>query len=139
MSIKNFFAETILKPLPTSSKIEIIPGPYDANDFDSLASLKEFTSEHGYDGGVKLLKALLANFAKFCEEKHIALKNPSIGFSLSYSSNIPKQTGMSGSSAIIISCMNCLLDRYDVRDNIAKEERAFLVCKLRMTLASRLD
>ena len=130
VSIKNFFAETILKPLPTSSKIEIIPGPYDANDFDSLASLKEFTSEHGYDGGVKLLKALLANFAKFCEEKHIALKNPSIGFSLSYSSNIPKQTGMSGSSAIIISCMNCLLDRYDVRDKISKEERAFLALQV---------
>ena len=30
---------------------------------------------------------------------------------------------MSGSSAIIISCMNCLLDRYDVRDKISKEER----------------
>ena len=79
---------------------------------------------------MKLLKALLANFAKFCEEKHIALKNPSIGFSLSYSSNIPKQTGMSGSSAIIISCMNCLLDRYDVRDKISKEERAFLALQV---------
>jgi molybdenum cofactor synthesis domain-containing protein len=129
VSIKNFYAETTLKPLSTS-EIKIVPGPYDTNDFKSLSSLKAFTSEHGYDGGAKLLKALLANFAKFCEEKKIALKNPSVGFSLSYSSNIPKQTGMSGSSAIIISCMNCLLDRYDVRDKISKEERAFLALQV---------
>lgn len=130
VSIKNFYAETVLKPLPTSSEIKIVPGPYDANDFESISALKKFTSEHGYDGGAKLIKALLANFAKFCEEKQIALKNPSVGFSLSYSSNIPKQTGMSGSSAIIISCMNCLLDRYDVRDKISKEERAFLALQV---------
>ena len=37
---------------------------------------------------------------------------------------------MSGSSAIIISCMNCLLDRYDVRDKISKEERAFLALQV---------
>jgi len=130
VSIKNFYAETVLKPLPTSSEVKIVPGPYDTNDFESLSALKKFTSEHGYDGGAKLLKALLANFAKFCEEKQIALKNPSVGFSLSYFSNIPKQTGMSGSSAIIISCMNCLLDRYDVRDKISKEERAFLALQV---------
>lgn len=78
----------------------------------------------------KLLKSLLANFAKFCEDKNIELKNPNAGFSLSYSSNIPKQTGMSGSSAIIISALNCLLDRYDVRGKISKEERAFLALQV---------
>ena len=130
VSIKNFFAETILTPFSSSSEIKIIPGEYDTNDYNSLSQLKKFTSEHGYEGGAKLLKSLLANFAKFCEDKNIELKNPNAGFSLSYSSNIPKQTGMSGSSAIIISALNCLLDRYDVRGKISKEERAFLALQV---------
>ncbi|KAJ8544973.1 hypothetical protein K7X08_017556 [Anisodus acutangulus] len=48
-------------------------------------------------------------------------------FTLSYDTNIPIQTGLSGSSAIVTAALNCLLDFYKVRHLIKVEVRSNLV------------
>ena len=37
-------------------------------------------------------------------------------FTLTYETSIPRQAGLSGSSAIVCAALNCLLDFYDVAD-----------------------
>ncbi|KAL4586230.1 hypothetical protein LXL04_010865 [Taraxacum kok-saghyz] len=48
-------------------------------------------------------------------------------FSLSYETNIPRQTGLSGSSAIVCAAFSCLVDFYKVRDKIGVEIRPQLI------------
>ena len=125
VSIKNFYAEVLLTPnqQPFSSRISFEPGPYDTNVFGSLDSLAEDTATHGYYGGVRLLRALCYKFHAYCAERHIAL-HPR-GFNLAYHSNIPKQTGLSGSSSILVAGLKCLTQHYGV--DIPLEEQPSLV------------
>ncbi|KAI3939275.1 hypothetical protein MKX01_002143 [Papaver californicum] len=48
-------------------------------------------------------------------------------FTLSYDTNIPRQTGLSGSSAIVCAALNCFLDFYNVRHLIKVEVRPNLI------------
>ena len=49
-----------------------------------------------------------------CEKRELQL--PEKHFELSYETNIPRQAGLSGSSAIACAALNCLLMHYDVAD-----------------------
>uniref|UniRef100_A0A7N0TR47 glucuronokinase n=1 Tax=Kalanchoe fedtschenkoi TaxID=63787 RepID=A0A7N0TR47_KALFE len=79
----------------------------------------------GYYGGVRLLMSACNVFLKHCRENGIQLRMAN--FKLSYETNIPRQTGLSGSSAIVCAALNCLLDFYDVRHLIRVEVRPSLV------------
>ena len=54
-------------------------------------------------GGVRLLQALCVKFHAFCSHKGVALAAQP--FTLKYDTNIPKQAGLSGSSAIICAAL----------------------------------
>ncbi len=49
------------------------------------------------------------------------------GFSLAYSSCIPRQSGLSGSSAIACAALNCLLEHYGVQQLVPVSDRPGLV------------
>ncbi|OAE25094.1 hypothetical protein AXG93_3217s1100 [Marchantia polymorpha subsp. ruderalis] len=70
----------------------------------------------GYYGGVRLLMAACKVF--FDVFKHaVDGKGNSLhdrGFTLSYDTNIPRQTGLSGSSAIVWAALKCLLEYFDI-------------------------
>ena len=125
VSIKNFFAEVHLTPnqQPFSSRVSFEPGPFDTNMFASLEALAENTSTHGYYGGVRLLRALCYKFHGYCAARGVPLHER--GFNLAYHSNIPKQTGLSGSSSILVAGLRCLMQHYDV--DIPLEEQPSLV------------
>ena len=59
-------------------------------------------------------QAICKRFAEYCLEKGISL--PQKGFAVQYEINIPRQAGLSGSSAIACATLNCLLQHYDVAD-----------------------
>ena len=82
------------------------------SNFDCLKSLATRTKAHGYYGGVRLLRALCYKFHEHCDANGLTLHGR--GFTLDYKTNIPKQTGMSGSSALIVAALNCLTTHYDV-------------------------
>lgn len=123
LNIENFWASVRLEP---SSDLCIVPHPtHDLVKFTSLSHLVNRLDNEGYYGGVRLLMATCKVFTNFCKENGIHLHNNN--FSLSYETNIPRQTGLSGSSAIVCAAFSCLLDFYNVRDKIAVEIRPQLI------------
>ena len=66
-TISNFFAEASLRRTPSSKRVTFAPGPYDGNAFDSFDALSTHVSQHGVDGGVRLLKSLCCNLMRYCE------------------------------------------------------------------------
>ncbi|KAK9052393.1 hypothetical protein SSX86_029022 [Deinandra increscens subsp. villosa] len=123
LNIENFWASVRLEP---SSDLLIRPHPtHDLVKFASLDHLVNRLKNEGYYGGVRLLMATCKVFTNYCKEQGIHLHNNN--FSLSYDTNIPRQTGLSGSSAIVCATFSCLLDFYKVRDKIAVEIRPQLI------------
>ncbi|XP_044465886.1 glucuronokinase 1-like [Mangifera indica] len=79
----------------------------------------------GYYGGVRLLMAICKVFHGYCKDNNIYLHDGN--FTLSYDTNIPRQTGLSGSSAIVCAALSCLLDFYKVRHLVKVEIRPNLI------------
>lgn len=122
-SLANFWASVLLEP---SKDLVIRPHrKHDLVSFDSLHHLASRLQNEGYYGGVRLLMAICNVFYRFCSEKNIALKEGN--FTLSYETNIPRQTGLSGSSAIVCAALNCLLDFYKVGHLVKVQIRPDLI------------
>ncbi|KAL1318943.1 hypothetical protein HN51_071219 [Arachis hypogaea] len=123
LSLANFSATVTLHP---SNDLLIQPHPiHDFVRFTSLPQLVNRLNNEGYYGGVRLLMAICKVFHNYCKENSISLAEKN--FTLSYDTDIPRQTGLSGSSAIVCAALNCLLDFYDVRHLIKVEVRPGLV------------
>ncbi len=96
-SLANFWAEVTLRP---SLKLTFEMSPvHDLQEFEGLAQFKSHVDGCSYYGGVRLLQATVKVVYDWCLEKMIELPKDR-NFTLSYTSNIPRQTGLSGSSAI---------------------------------------
>jgi glucuronokinase len=107
--LRNFTAEVALYESP---ELEILPNVRDHSCFNSIAALAEDVRQHGYYGGLRLLKATIKRFYNFCQEQNITLHQRN--FTIRYHSNIPTQVGLAGSSAIITACLRALMQFYDV-------------------------
>ncbi|KAK9052386.1 hypothetical protein SSX86_029015 [Deinandra increscens subsp. villosa] len=123
LTVENFWACVRLEP---SSDLLILPHPtHDLVQFTSLSHLVKRLENEGYYGGVRLLMATCKVFTSYCKEQGIHLHSKN--FSLSYDTNIPRQTGLSGSSAIACAAFSCLLDFYNVREKIDVKIRPQLI------------
>ena len=109
VTVRNFGASVTLYQSP---ELHIEPQVQDTNVFKSLHHLRDSVSMLGYHGGVPLLKAAIKKFAEYCENQRIKLPNQN--FSIRYSTSIPRQVGLSGSSAIIVATFRALMQFYDV-------------------------
>ncbi|KAK8450266.1 hypothetical protein SEVIR_7G340545v4 [Setaria viridis] len=122
-AIADFSATVRLRP---SAELLIQPHPHhDLVAFPSLPHLVNRLQSEGYYGGVRLLMAICKVFYNHCIQNNISLKAEN--FTLSYDTNIPRQAGLSGSSAIVCAALSCLLDFYDVRHLIKVELRPNLI------------
>jgi glucuronokinase len=118
--VRNFAAQVTLYETP---ELEILPNTRDHSSFPSIAALAEDVRQHGYYGGIRLLKATVKRFFAYCQEKGIALHDRN--FTIRYRSNIPTQVGLAGSSAIITAGLRALMQFYEV--TIPKPIQANLV------------
>ncbi|MBD3414499.1 MAG: GHMP kinase [Candidatus Aminicenantes bacterium] len=109
VSVKNFHAEVRLHE---SQELVIKDSPRDRPVYSSLSHMLEDIHSFGYYGGIRLIKAAINKFHQYCRENGIQLEN--INFSLNYHSDIPRQLGLGGSSAIITAALRALMDFYDV-------------------------
>ncbi|MGF7217170.1 glucuronokinase [Spirosoma lacussanchae] len=109
ISVRNFGASVTLYPSP---ELTIEPQLQDTNVFRSLHHLRDAVGTLGYHGGVPLLKAAIKKFAEYCENEGIRL--PNHNFSIRYNTSIPRQVGLSGSSAIIVATFRALMQFYNV-------------------------
>lgn len=109
-TFSNFHAEVILYQTP---ELEILPNARDHSRFMNIHDLHRDVRRHGYYGGIRLLKAAVKRFYDYCHDSHIQLDDRN--FTIRYSTNIPAQVGLAGSSAIITACMRALMSFYQVR------------------------
>jgi glucuronokinase len=109
LSVSNFWSEVVLYEWPT---IEIILARHDRAKFRSVQDLAQDVAQHGYYGGIRLIKATIKRFVEFCNTQQIELHERN--FSIRYDSNIPRQVGLAGSSSIIIATLKCLMEFYSV-------------------------
>lgn len=107
--IRNFCAQVTLRE---SETLSIEPNQRDHSNFSSIEDLARDVRQHGYYGGLRLLKASVKRFFEYCRRERIELHGRN--FTLSYQSDIPTQVGMAGSSAIITACWRSLMQFYAV-------------------------
>jgi glucuronokinase len=107
--VRNFWAEVVLYEWDS---IEIVLAENDRARFNSVQDLTRDVKLHGYYGGIRLIKATIKYFVEYCQARDIPLHTQN--FSIRYETNIPRQVGLGGSSAIIVATMRCLMDFYRV-------------------------
>ena len=106
--VRNFRAEVVLYEW---EDVEIVLTQEDRSRFRSLKELVRDVDLHGYYGGIRLVKATIKKFVEYCRGRH-ALHDRN--FSIRYETNIPRQVGLAGSSAIIVATMRALMEFYQV-------------------------
>ena len=104
-----------------SDKLSLQGHPqYDPFDFTNLAELADIYGQLGYYGGLRLMQAACKRFYEVCVARGITPKGPN--FTARYDTDIPRQVGLSGSSAIVIAMLRSLLRWYGVEQAFTREE-----------------
>lgn len=109
VAVRNF-SSTV--SLTGSSELRLEPREYDLDVFVGIDAMVESVNREGYYGGARLVKAAIKKFSDYCSDKGIDLGNRN--FTARYSSTIPRQVGLAGSSAIVTAVMRALMDFYGV-------------------------
>ncbi len=112
--VKNYSARVVLYEWP---ELEIILTRQDRCIFDRLSDLVQDVKLNGLYGGLRLVKAAIKRFAEYCAEQGMYLHGQN--FSLRYDSDIPRQVGLAGSSAIVTATIRALMEFYGI--TISKE------------------
>ena len=108
--VRNFWAESVLYEW---DQVEVVlSGDVLRNQYRNVRELQEDIEQHGYYGGIRLIKATIKKFVEYCDRQGHRLHDRN--FAIRYQSNIPRQVGLAGSSAIIVSTLRCLMDFYQI-------------------------
>lgn len=112
--IRNFTATVRLEE---SDRFEIVPAPADALAFPTYAAAVNQLRLQGCYGGVRLIRAAMKKFSDRFGLMEDLREDFGAGgrFRVSYDSDIPRQVGLSGSSAIVIAMLRALADWFDVK------------------------
>ena len=73
--------------------------------------LLEDVRQHGYYGGVRLIKAAIKRFGDHCAGVGVRIDR---NFTIEYETDIPVRVGLAGSSAIITAAMRALMEFFGV-------------------------
>jgi len=93
---------------------------YDPIEFRNIAELAAIYGDQGYYGGLRLMQSACKRFYEMCAARGLTPDGPN--FTLSYDTDIPRQVGLAGSSAIIIATLRSLLRWYRVQRQFTQEE-----------------
>ncbi|MBC8358752.1 MAG: GHMP kinase [Candidatus Aminicenantes bacterium] len=110
ISVKNFYAEVTLRE---SRDLRIEEKKQDLNVYRNIHDLVNKINLYGYYGGVRLIRATIKKFHDYCMSQDIRLEDKN--FTIQYDSNIPRQLGLGGSSAIITAAIRSLMEYYEVK------------------------
>ncbi len=109
VAVRDFWAEAAISE---SDELVLTPSREDQGRFASVDALVRDVRLHGYYGGLRLVKATVKRFAEYCRREGHALGDRN--FTLRYESNIPRQVGLAGSSAIVVATLRCLMEFHGV-------------------------
>ncbi|KAI8910199.1 ribosomal protein S5 domain 2-type protein [Gorgonomyces haynaldii] len=113
--IKNFWVQVTLVPNMNIEDTSISISRSDISDADTFPSLKvcsHTASKNGYYGANRLFQATLNLFYKYCLDKRIETRGT--GFKIYFKTNIPRQVGLAGSSALVTGLIKSLVAYYNV-------------------------
>jgi glucuronokinase len=118
--VRNFWAEAVLYEWDS---VDIVMAGDDRARFRSIQDLAKDVKLHGYYGGIRLIKATIKRFVEYCHANQLKLHDRN--FSIRYETNIPRQVGMAGSSALITAALRCLMEFYGLE--IPREAQPSLI------------
>ena len=121
LSVGNFRAEVVLYEW---EDVELVLTREDRVRFRSVHDLVRDVRQHGYYGGLRLVKATVKTFVEHCAARGLPLHGRN--FSVRYETDIPRQVGLAGSSAIVVATLRCLIDFYGLQSAIPPEARPSL-------------
>ncbi|RHZ49007.1 hypothetical protein Glove_535g19 [Diversispora epigaea] len=124
--ISNFFTDVTLIPnkfinntqsYQEYSKITIHPTFTSiTTSFSSLQYLSLISSSEGYSNANSLIQATCKIFYEYCHHNNIFLHDQ--GFNILIETNIPRQVGLAGSSAIITALWKGLMKFYTINNEV---------------------
>jgi glucuronokinase len=100
----NWQAEVRVSP---SQHIEFLTGLGESPSFESASAFVSTVRRQGYYGGLRLVQAATKRFFEYCGPK-LSRDQWKQNFQVEYQSNIPRQLGLGGSSAIVIATLRAL-------------------------------
>ena len=113
VQISDFGATATLEESPV---LEIVPHPkHDPFQFESIQALHHTAEQDGYYGGTRLIYATCKRFYDYCDRYACEIEQKN--FTLEYDTDIPRQVGLGGSSAIVVATLRVLMKFYGVTDN----------------------
>ena len=108
LALANFRAVVSIEP---AQHFEIAPGADDRLEYPSLREAANALDAYGCDDGVRLLRAALRKAVELRGGlRDLAASDPRLRFRIGYATDIPRQVGLSGSSAIVIAALRALGD-----------------------------
>jgi glucuronokinase len=110
ITIKDFEAKVFLDE---SHELMIQSHKDDIPVYKNIQDLVERVVLYGFYGGVRLIKTTIKKFCEYCRRQNIQLETKN--FTIRYSSDIPRQLGLGGSSAIITAAIRALMEFYKVK------------------------
>ncbi len=112
LSVCNFRAQVVIEP---AAGFALRPGDSDMLAFPSAREASQAFENAGCEDGMRLLRAALRRFAaQWSDFGQLADDDPSLRFTMRYKTDIPRQVGLAGSSAIIIAALRALMSWFDV-------------------------
>jgi len=113
VQISDFGAQATLWESPG---LQIVPHPnHDPFTFASLEQLHDTAEQDGYYGGTRLIYATCKRFYQHCRNNGVDLTEGN--FTIEYDTDIPRQVGLGGSSAIVVATLRALMQFYGVDDS----------------------
>jgi glucuronokinase len=103
--LRDFAARVSLWESP--SLIVKLHPEHDRAEFNDLADLVRSVERHGYYGMQRVVFAACKRFVDYAGERSIRLRKAN--FTVQYETTIPRQSGLGGSSAMIIATLRALL------------------------------
>ncbi len=110
IAVKDFQATVLLQE---SYELMIQSHKDDIPVYKDMQELVKRVDLYGYYGGVRLIQATIKKFFEYCQRHNIQLDKKN--FTIRYSSDIPRQLGLGGSSAIITAAIRALTQFYEVK------------------------
>lgn len=110
ITVKDFRAKVSLQE---SHELMIQSHKDDIPVYKDMQELVKRVDLYGYYGGVRLIQATIKKFFEHCQRQNIQLDKKN--FTIRYSSDIPRQLGLGGSSAIITAAMRALMEFYEAK------------------------
>jgi glucuronokinase len=112
ISVGNFAACVTLEE---ADHFEILRGPAETLSFPSFRSMSDDLRARGCYDGIRLLRSAVKRFADRWEGlAALAEDDPRLRFTLRYETDIPRQLGLGGSSAIVTAELRALMAWFDV-------------------------